>query len=459
MNKLMHSIVLSSRKSSSYGVFLRSYHHNTAGVRMNQYLQSRFMFPKGDDIFSFTRNYFTSVVNQTYTEETNKDDDMGYSKIESQSRLREKVSLSKKLKQRALENQFSLEEAINVSTNLIYGKKNIVVMIGPVASTQSRLPKDVFEQATSRYYQQHNSFASHIYGDLHILYNIDNKAIINSLQTEDNNMNDSKQDITPQRYSSGRSKEGIQLQNIKENTIDDLYNSIQFMSNPTPTLQYLQKLHNTFNKNYSKGTPVHDFLLRLKKENKLLRVYTESIDGIEQNILGDNIVVNCLGSLNGFHCDVCGKELDFTSALSQFPNRGSSDRNIRKGKCELMSKQECGLIPNLVLENDTFPKEVRELGENDISESDMIIVIGTPLSRQPLSGLMKMASQNKNITTLWILPRVLLDCYQDNDIPNPLQEFANGTSSRNNVIVLPDEVTIDSFVSSIQTKLLSRQTH
>ncbi|KAG2394057.1 hypothetical protein C9374_003821 [Naegleria lovaniensis] len=451
MNKLVQSLAIHTNQKSCGGVLLKLFHHHHNGrVQKNyDFQQFNFLSP------NITRKY-SSIVHINNNEEINDNDDdndMGYSKLENQSRIIEKVSLSERLKQRALENQLSLEEAINISTKLISGKKSIVAMIGPVASTQSKLPKDIFEKATSQYYQQNNALTSHVYGDLHILYNIDNKATTNTPMTAEDNIHEAIQ-VEPQKPNSRRSMEALQLQDFKENTVDDLFNWAQYMSNPAPTLHYLQKLRNTFNKAYNKGTMIHDFLLKLKKENKLLRVYTENIDGLEQKMLGDDIVVNCLGILNGFHCDVCGKEFDFTSGLAQFPNKDSPDRNVRKGKCEMMSKKECGLLPNIILENDSFPKVVRENGERDISEQcDMIIVIGTPSSRQPLSGLMRMVSQNKNVSTLWILPMVLLEAYRDIDIPRPLQEFATHTSSRNNVIVLPDAVTIESFVSKIQAKL------
>lgn len=133
-------------------------------------------------------------------------------------------------------------------------------------------------------------------------------------------------------------------------------------------------------------TLTHSFLKLLSEKKKLLRNYSQNIDGLE--FLADippEQIVECHGHFRTASCIKCGKAMDGKECERIVLETSNAP------KC---SKKNCGgyVKPNIVFFGEGLPKRFHSLLRGDIAKSDLLIVMGTSLMVGPVNGIPRMVT-------------------------------------------------------------------
>ena len=137
-------------------------------------------------------------------------------------------------------------------------------------------------------------------------------------------------------------------------------------------------------------TPTHIFFRKMDNKGKILRLYTQNIDGLETKVGLDERVIQLHGNLEMVVCTVCRNTLPFSNdvlisfAKGKPPScleciKGAEDRQAA-GKRKRSSQ---GILrPDIVLYNEEHPKAemIWDHFVDDLHKKpDLLIVIGTSL--------------------------------------------------------------------------------
>jgi NAD-dependent SIR2 family protein deacetylase len=178
---------------------------------------------------------------------------------------------------------------------------------------------------------------------------------------------------------------------------EDLFNILFFRKNPKPLYKFMKE----FGSNKYKPTLTHQFI-RLLSDKKILKTnYTQNIDGLEKLAgIPDDIVITAHGSMSNAKCIGCGKQYTFEKMMEAVNN----DAILKCSKCESYVK------PDIVFFGEQLPDIFHQRLNEDLNKSspcDLLIVIGTSLTVQPVCSipvlLPKSCPQlyiNKNKTTI-----------------------------------------------------------
>ena len=149
-----------------------------------------------------------------------------------------------------------------------------------------------------------------------------------------------------------------------EKTFDLYY----FLNDPKPFYNFSYDFFKLIEN--AKISPAHKFLYELEKQNKLLNIITQNIDGLHQKA-GNTKVLEFHGSYNNFYCTKCHALYDTKKAIDLIK------------KHEIPYCEKChGLVkPDIVF----FQESVKFLNESiDTAEnSDLFLIIGTSLAISP----------------------------------------------------------------------------
>lgn len=215
---------------------------------------------------------------------------------------------------------------------------------------------------------------------------------------------------------------------------EELFDLEVFLENPQPFFQFAKNLY------YPLGTDrrvlpsdSHKLLALLEQRNQLLRVYSQNIDGLEQEAgVSSKRVVYAHGSLQWATCCKCKRKVTAQDmneeirrglvARCQAPvaviqsvarsrssprsasHSGISEHATRKRSRDLLQAQGvCGgvLKPGVTFFGETLSDNVRRCLESDRNKVDALIVIGTSLSVAPISKVVGYFPPN--------IPRILIN--------------------------------------------------
>ena len=138
-----------------------------------------------------------------------------------------------------------------------------------------------------------------------------------------------------------------------------------------------------------KPTKAHYFIKLLEEKNKLLRLYTQNIDGLEAKTgISTNLLVNCHGMYDTAHCTKCNKEY----TLAEVVKKMGTAEEVEIPHCDKCNKY---VKPDIVLFGESLPDKFstcvkKDLGRG-VKKCKVFIVIGTSLSVYPVAGLPEMA--------------------------------------------------------------------
>ncbi|KAF3483236.1 Sir2 family histone deacetylase Hst4 [Arthroderma uncinatum] len=175
----------------------------------------------------------------------------------------------------------------------------------------------------------------------------------------------------------------------------------------------------------AKPTAFHHLLARLAAEKRLLRLYTQNVDGIESSLppLETSVplevkgpwpkTIQLHGGLNKMVCQKCNKTSDFQSELFRGPDPPLC------GACEEIEEARTvggqrsrgigKLRPRMVLYNEHNPDEeaIGSVVSSDLrARPDALVVVGTSLKipgvRRIVKEMCRVVRGRRNGTTIWI---------------------------------------------------------
>eukprot|EP00565_Helicotheca_tamesis_P009134 CAMPEP_0185731460 /NCGR_PEP_ID=MMETSP1171-20130828/12981_1 /TAXON_ID=374046 /ORGANISM="Helicotheca tamensis, Strain CCMP826" /LENGTH=292 /DNA_ID=CAMNT_0028400733 /DNA_START=187 /DNA_END=1065 /DNA_ORIENTATION=- len=140
-------------------------------------------------------------------------------------------------------------------------------------------------------------------------------------------------------------------------------------------------------------TLTHSFVSLLHQKGLLLRNYTQNIDMLESRAgVPQDKIVECHGSFRTASCIECYEEFDIEEC-----------RRLMIDEKEAPLCQTCFALvkPDIVFAGESLPFRFDRLLRDDLQHVDLLIVIGTSLSVEPVSQIPNMIPQS--------CPRVLLN--------------------------------------------------
>lgn len=131
-------------------------------------------------------------------------------------------------------------------------------------------------------------------------------------------------------------------------------------------------------------TYTHSFVAMLSQQQKLLRNYTQNIDGLEflASIPSEQIV-ECHGHFRKASCTKCQSGFDGDECKNAILN------NKKTPKCK-----RCGgfVKPDIVFFGEGLPERYGRLLRRDLNQVDLLLIMGTSLSVAPVSMVPEMVS-------------------------------------------------------------------
>lgn len=124
----------------------------------------------------------------------------------------------------------------------------------------------------------------------------------------------------------------------------------------------------------AKPNPVHQYIADLEDKNKHIAVVTQNIDGLHE-LAGSSYIYNLHGSVAHNHCTQCGRyftlselELD-DDGIPRCPDDGSIVK------------------PDVTLYGEQLDMDVVQGAVQEISQADLLVIIGTSLAVYPAASL------------------------------------------------------------------------
>lgn len=169
----------------------------------------------------------------------------------------------------------------------------------------------------------------------------------------------------------------------------DIFHIETFRDDPIPFYSLVSELFVA--KNFQ-PTSTHWFLRKLKDSGKLLRVYSQNIDGLDCGPVGlvaGRDVIQCHGNLDTIVCATCRRislvsQDEWMHAVTLFLSWEKTCSNIPAAlTCS------CGgyLKPNVVLFGESLPPSFFSKIQRDAQVCDLVLVLGSSLSVFPFAAI------------------------------------------------------------------------
>lgn len=137
----------------------------------------------------------------------------------------------------------------------------------------------------------------------------------------------------------------------------------------------------------------HSFLALLDKKKLLVRNYSQNIDGLELLAgVSEERLVECHGHFRTASCISCGIPFDGVKCR---------DTICEDGEAPICIKCGCLVKPDIVFFGESLPIRFKKLLHDDLSKSDLLIVLGTSLKVAPVSLIPEMVHSRT--------PRILMN--------------------------------------------------
>jgi NAD-dependent deacetylase sirtuin 2 len=172
-----------------------------------------------------------------------------------------------------------------------------------------------------------------------------------------------------------------------------------FRNNPKPFFELAKEL---FDYDRCRPTPCHAFIRLLHQKRRLLRLYTQNIDGLEYEAgLDEETVIAAHGSFHKSRCLACRKEYDFEHIRSHLFDRPDGEE-VTIPRCDECPGRPHNIIkPNIVFFGEQLPAAFYDMQSVDFPKCDLLLIVGTSLSVQPFAGLIDAVTPE--------VPRVLIN--------------------------------------------------
>jgi NAD-dependent SIR2 family protein deacetylase len=158
-----------------------------------------------------------------------------------------------------------------------------------------------------------------------------------------------------------------------------------YRRNPKPFLLLAKELWPSSGSGYL-PTLTHSFLALLAKKNRLLRNYTQNIDGLEfLASIPDHLLVECHGHFRSASCIRCGTAADAREVENVILTSNDIPRCQQK-RCNGLVK------PDIVFFGENLPDRFHSLWRGDTKSADLCLILGTSLQVAPVSMLPDMVN-------------------------------------------------------------------
>ena len=139
----------------------------------------------------------------------------------------------------------------------------------------------------------------------------------------------------------------------------------------------------------------HYFLRHLHETGRLLRCYTQNIDGLECVAgLPEDRCFAAHGTFQTAHCVACGRAHD-SADVQRHVFEGTVPRCQKKASCRGVVK------PDIVFFGESLPPQFDRLVNKDFPRCDLLLVLGTSLKVYPFASLVEHVDDD--------VPRVLIN--------------------------------------------------
>lgn len=202
-----------------------------------------------------------------------------------------------------------------------------------------------------------------------------------------------------------RSKDGIYAILAQESKYElddpsDMFDKETFLRDPS---MFYSFAHSIYPANFE-PSPTHYFVREIEKHGKLLRMYSQNIDTLEQKA-GIERVVQCHGSFASATCtnprcqyQVDGREIRDAIMSKRIPlckmceNR-RENKKIKRQKLDESDEDDHGLAygimkPDITFFGEKLPDEFERCVLGDRDQVDLILVMGTSLKVAPVADLL-----------------------------------------------------------------------
>ena len=175
-----------------------------------------------------------------------------------------------------------------------------------------------------------------------------------------------------------------------------------FMENPLPCLEVNREFILGVKERRWKATLAHRFVecLRTKVKNKegegkLVRLYTQNIDGLEDQCegIGHQRRIAVHGSMDEAECATCGASLSFdifcNKVRYQIKDILGKDPSAPAQSTPIIC-ESCGagtVKPSIVLFRSRLPEIFFQNVPNDVKDIDLLLILGTSLAVAPANSL------------------------------------------------------------------------
>jgi len=169
-----------------------------------------------------------------------------------------------------------------------------------------------------------------------------------------------------------------------------------FLNNSLPCLEVNRPFILGTQQQKWKATLAHRFIEMLHyKTNKLTRLYTQNIDGLEGHCkkLPKSKVIPVHGSMDRVACEICGTKMNFdefcTLVQSQIKDISGKDiaAPLQSTPIKCATCDRATLKPTIVLFRSPLPKEFFECMAKDLPNVDLLLILGTSLAVAPANQL------------------------------------------------------------------------
>ena len=165
-----------------------------------------------------------------------------------------------------------------------------------------------------------------------------------------------------------------------------------FKENPSIFYSFAHKIYPL----HFKPTISHKFILELEKRNKLLRNYTQNIDGLE-TMVGIQKVIQCHGSFEYAYCLKCNDKFKGDAIKDDIFNKQVP---ICK-KCPTSEESPAIIKPCITFFHENLPQTFDDAIEKDVACCDLVIVMGSSLKVAPVAELVHLVNPK--------VPQILLN--------------------------------------------------
>lgn len=164
-----------------------------------------------------------------------------------------------------------------------------------------------------------------------------------------------------------------------------------------------------------KPTPSHYLIRLLHKHGLLTRVYTQNIDGLEVEAgVPEELVVEAHGTMRSAYCERCGHQADMDAVWAFLRRQNTVTDAPTCERCGPTTPEN--YRPAITMFGERLPQRFEELRHSDLSNADLILVMGTSLVVYPFAGLVNQVAP--------LVPRLLIN----NKLTGPFQLLENGDS-------------------------------